>query len=134
MLRRIFRSKILSIILYWHWVCYIKCFQGPCLRYNQWWVMADSGKPECRLIPDNCPPDGKHVFWSPHKNGMKRCYRIGDRGPCPVNEVITRKGLNIQCSFVRISSFSLNNGRDLEDDLENFEAPMMKSDLLNYLE
>ncbi len=91
--------------------------------------MADSGKPECRLIPDSCPPDGKHVFWSPHKNGLKRCYRIGDRGPCPINQVIARKGLKIYCS-----SFSFNNGRDLDDELEHFESPMMNSDLFDHLE
>lgn len=98
MLRRIFSSKILSLIPFLSLKTISDCFKGPCLHFNQWWVMADSGIPECRLIPDNCPPDGKHVFWSPHNNGLQRCYRIGDRGPCPINEIITRKGLKIYCS------------------------------------
>lgn len=66
--------------------------QGPCKR-GQWWIVQNH-IPECRTVPKGCPADGRHVHWNKvdplavkkfkNSTALRKCWRLGTRGPCPV--------------------------------------------------
>ena len=56
--------------------------KGPCPT-GEWFVLEDStGIPMCESVPENCPIDGHHVYWSPDPSAAKKCWKLNTQGPC----------------------------------------------------
>lgn len=51
--------------------------------------MGNKSKPICEPLPGNCTID--QVYWSPDPTRVpEECHIIGQRGPCSIDQVITR--------------------------------------------
>lgn len=90
--------------------CYIQNVQGPC-RQGNWWVLDDNGVPMCQPVPRGCPADGRHVFWRISIGEERRCYRLGQRGPCTAPQTVTREiedgSLDVSCAYSEENQFGL---------------------------
>jgi len=63
--------------------------KGPCSP-NFWLVMIN-GTISCEAVPANCVADGQHIYWSPNPETVPaECHHIGKRGPCSIDQVVTR--------------------------------------------
>ena len=69
--------------------------------------MTDRGYPDCEAIPEGCSTNGGYVSWrhpdDARKNtrSQKKCYKIGETGPCQTGHVISINGLEVECSPVK---------------------------------
>nr|CAH0103132.1 unnamed protein product [Daphnia galeata] len=66
--------------------CHPQNTRGPC-EDGQWFVMKNTA--QCETVPEGCPTDGHHVYWSPDETSVaKQCWEIGTRGPCEDGKLI----------------------------------------------
>lgn len=63
--------------------------QGPCSK--GFWLVLINGTISCEAVPANCVADGQHIYWSPNPETVPaECHQIGKRGPCSIDQVVTR--------------------------------------------
>lgn len=76
--------------------CFCIYYKGPC-RDGEWFVFKDNTA-QCEPVPENCPVDGEHVYWSPDAVVAKKCWRKGTQGPCPPDQfVMSNIDLGVFC-------------------------------------
>lgn len=74
---------------------------------------------QCETVPEGCPTDGHHVYWSPDETSVaKQCWEIGTQGPCEDGKLIhleqNKEELKVYCRpqfFENIFKNSLANYR-----------------------
>ena len=74
--------------------------KGPC-PIGEWFVLEDStGIPICESVPENCPIDGHHVYWSPDPSAAKKWWKLNTQGPCAKLQYISRRdGSEVFCRY-----------------------------------
>ncbi|XP_046642164.1 uncharacterized protein LOC124327238 isoform X1 [Daphnia pulicaria] len=83
--------------------CHVQNTRGPC-REGQWFVFRKAL--QCEPVPDGCPADGQHVYWSPDDSASKKCWEIGCQGPCSLDQILHLEqitdDLNIYCRTLSV--------------------------------
>ncbi|KAK4026554.1 Uncharacterized protein APZ42_017213 [Daphnia magna] len=81
-------------LIYYDGECYQQNYQGPCLK--NFWLVMHNGTISCEPIPANCVADGQHVNWSPNPEAVPAdCHQLGKRGPCSIDQVVSRDAAGI---------------------------------------
>lgn len=76
--------------------------QEPC-DSDSWLIIGNQSKPICEPLPGNCTVD--QVYWSPDPAKIpEECHVIGQRGPCSIDQVISRDVVGLVSCVVPVET------------------------------